>query len=51
MAKRDMFGGYLSPAPRPKPISVTEVLAWALAMGTILLISASFLGVSFVVGF
>ena len=51
MARRDMFSGYLRPAPRPKPISVTEVMAWALAMGTILIVSSSFLGLRFIAGF
>lgn len=50
MAKRDMFGGYVKPAPRPKTISVTEVMAWALATGTILVVSASLLGVRFIAG-
>ena len=49
MAKRDMFGGYVKPAPRAKPISATEVTAWALVIGTILVGSMySVLGVSFI---
>jgi hypothetical protein len=45
-----MFTGYLRPAIRPKPINVVEVLAWALAMGTILIVSSSLLGVRFIAG-